>query len=154
MSKTVYLAGLISTDFKESLTWRLDAEMWLRAAGFDVLSPMRGKKNLASESPDGGLTSTRLTPRDIVLRDYDDIDRADIILVNLETFGSPRPMIGTMFEMGFAWKIRKIVIAVADLDNTTMYFHPFLMETVAHYFTTVERAVDFIIEQHGEEVVN
>lgn len=154
MSKTIYLAGLISTDHKESLTWRLDAEMWLRAGGFNVLSPMRGKKNLVAESPDGGLTSLRLTSRDIILRDYDDICRSDIILVHLETFGSPRASIGTFFELGFAWMKHKTVIAVADPLNVTVRHHPFLAEAVAHYFTSVEDAVDFILEQHGAEVVN
>src|SRR6266436_3238829 len=93
MTNIVYLCGLISTDFPESLQWRIDVATVLIEAGFKVLSPMRGKENLVQTSPNGGLTDPKLTESDIVLRDYGDVSRSDVVFAHLETFGSPRPLI-------------------------------------------------------------
>ena len=106
----IYLAGLIATDYPESLTWRDEAEDRLFNCA-EVLSPMRGKKNLKDESGDGGITSVSLTSKDIILRDFNDVLAADLVLVNLNTFGSPRPLLGTIYEMAWVWQFRKRCIA-------------------------------------------
>jgi nucleoside 2-deoxyribosyltransferase len=145
---TVYLAGLISTDHPASLVWRTIAEPMLEARDFRVLSPLRGKANLSQVSPDGGVSHPDLSPKDIVLRDYNDIVNSDVILMHLETFGSTRPLLGTVAEMAWAWKLRIPIVAVANLSNYLMRSHPFVREFVAHYFETVEEAVDFIANHH------
>ena len=147
--KTIYLAGLISTEFTESLLWRIDVTPILQASGFNVLSPMRGKEKLALISKDGGVTDPRLTPKDIMLRDYNDVVQADVILMHLEDFGSPRPLLGTIVELGWAWQLKKPIVAIASENNKLMRSHPFVREAVAHYFTTVEEAVDFSVEHYG-----
>lgn len=143
--KKIYLAGLIATDYPESLERREEAER--RLIHFDVLSPMRGKKNLKDESGDGGVTSVSMTAKDIILRDYNDVLAADIVLVNLNTFGCPRPLFGTIFEPAWVWQLRKRCVAICDGGNYLMHEHRFMRETISHYFDTLEAACRFIREQ-------
>lgn len=147
--RVIYLAGLISTEYPESLAWREQVRPKLEAAGFEIRTPLAGKKNLKAETKDGGITSTATTNRCIVLRDRRDVRESDIILCHLESFGSPRPPMGTLVELGWAWDDRTPVIAVAKEDNYIMRNHPFFNEFVAKYEPTVEEAVDFIIRYYG-----
>lgn len=140
--KTIYLAGFISTDYPESLSWRLIAEARF-ADVFHVLSPMRGKERLKSQTTDGGITTTVNTSKDIILRDWNDVKRSDVILMHLENFGSPRPLIGTVSEMAWAWQLQKPIVGIANEGNYLMRNHPFVKESVAHYLPTVEEAIDF-----------
>ena len=145
MSSTrVYLAGLISTEKPESLQWRVFAAKRLEQAGLKPISPMRGKEQLALESKDGGVSSTIRTPKDIMLRDYLDVEGSDVILMHLESFGSTRPLLGTIVELGWAWQLRKPLVAVAAADNYLMRNHPFVKEAVSHMFETLEEAVDYV----------
>lgn len=149
MRRIVYLAGLISTDCPESLLWRDAAQSALEAAGFEVRTPLAGKKNLASVTTDGGITSTITTNRAIVLRDRRDVAESDIVLAHLEVFGSSRPLVGTLVELGWAWDDKTPVIAVAKDQNYLMRCHPFISEFVTKYENTVEDAVDFITRYYG-----
>lgn len=143
----VYLAGLISTDYAESLSWRITAEDWLCHA-FDVLTPLRGKP-LDVATKDGGITTTVASSRSIVLRDREDVRRSNVILAHLSTFGSPRPLVGTVVELGWAWEDRKPVVAIADKDDYLMRNHPFISQFVSEYVTSLEGAVDFLKRYHA-----
>jgi len=145
--RKVYLAGLISTERPASLQWRLDIAPKLQELGAYILSPMRGKQNLAKTSKDGGITDPALSPKDIILRDFDDVKRADIILVHLDTFGSDRPLTGTIYELGWAWQMQKPVVAIAAANNLLMRNHPFVKETIAHYCETQDEALE-IMRRH------
>jgi nucleoside 2-deoxyribosyltransferase len=143
----IYLAGLIATDYPQSIEWRKNTEDLLGPVIYHILSPMRGKENLADESGDGGITSVSMTSKDIILRDYNDVLQSDIVLVNLNTFGSPRPLLGTIYEMAWVWQLRKRCIAICDKGNYLMHEHPFMKETINHYFETLEEACRFIRKQ-------
>lgn len=144
--KTVYLAGLISTDFPESLQWRNDVAPTL-AQCMRVLSPMRGKQDFKLEH--GGLTDPQLTSKDIITRDFHDVEQSDVILVHLEDFGSPRPLVGTVCELAWAWLLRKPVVAIAKEENKLMRLHPFIREAVSHYCTTMEEAIAFVLHYYS-----
>jgi nucleoside 2-deoxyribosyltransferase len=152
--KVVYLAGFISTDHPETFTWRQEAWQRLLAmfpldqADFEVLSPLRGKENLGSVTKDGGITTTKNTSRDIILRDFHDVKRSDVILVNLENYGSTRPLLGTIYELAWAWIFDLPVVAICSKDNYLMRNHPFVIETVGHYFETTKEACDFVAEYY------
>jgi nucleoside 2-deoxyribosyltransferase len=143
----VYLAGLISTDYPASLQWREEVTPVLLEAGFKVLSPMRGKN--AVELINGGLHDPSLTSKDIVFRDYHDVAASTVLLAHLEVWDSPRPMIGTIAELSWAWLLKIPAVAVAWEYNLLMREHPFLKEFVSHYFPTVEDATDFVISYYG-----
>lgn len=147
--RVVYLAGLISTDCPESLEWRLRIAEKLEAAGFEVRTPLAGKKDLKSKTNDGGITSTTTTNRAICLRDRRDVRESDVILASLELYGSNRPLVGTLVELGWAWDDKTPVIAAVKEDNYLMRQHPFISEFVTKYEPTVEDAADFIIRYYG-----
>ena len=144
----VYLAGLISTDHPESLTWRDEAAFRLvESWGLDVLSPVRGKDMTTSK--DGGLSTPEQTSKAIILRDYNDIQQADLMLVNLNLWGSPRPLVGTLMELAWAWEMKMPVVAVCAKSDSLMRDHPFIQECVSHYCETVEEAIEFIGRYHS-----
>ncbi|KKL99948.1 hypothetical protein LCGC14_1809300 [marine sediment metagenome] len=149
MQQVVYLAGFISTEHPETFEWRNRVGFTLQQVhGFQTLSPLRGKAELTRTSTDGGISSTEHTPHDIILRDFGDIARSDLVLVNLNTYGSTRPLVGTIFELAWAWEHRKPVIAFCEADNYLMRKHPFVQESVAHYFEAEQEAVKYILHNY------
>ena len=142
----VYLAGLISTDHPESIKWREDACYLLGrdVPGAAARSPVRGKD--LHTSKDGGITvaHTEGTSKDIITRDYNDIKLSTVMLVNLNTWGSTRPLVGTLMELAWAWQMQMPVVAFCPADNTLMRTHPFIKECVSHYCETMEEAIEFI----------
>jgi nucleoside 2-deoxyribosyltransferase len=147
MKPVVYLAGLISTAVPESLQWRIDAETTLENAGFEVLSPMRGKDpaRLAKD----GLVDPCLTSSDIVQRDYQDIARSTVVLAHLETFEGTRPLLGTIAELAWCWQLRIPVVGMVARENDYILNHPFTKEFVSHFFHDEDDAVDFIIDYYS-----
>lgn len=140
---SVYLAGLISTDHPESLAWREEAAFRLvEGWGLDVLSPVRGKD--MAKSMDGGLSTPDQGSKSIIMRDYNDIRQATLMLANLNLWGSTRPLVGTLMELAWAWEMKMPVVAVCDKNDTLMRNHPFIKECVSHYCETMEEAIDFV----------
>lgn len=149
MKRIVYLAGFISTDYPESIEWRNRVTPVLEEAGFEVRNPLAGKGNLKCLTTDGGITTTVTSNKSIVLRDRRDVREADIVLAHLENFGSPRPLVGTITELGWAWDDQTPVVAVAAKENYLMRNHPFISEFVSQYWETIDDAVDYIIRYYG-----
>ena len=147
--RVAYLAGLISTEYPESLAWRLRVAPILEEAGFEVRTPLAGKSQLNKETVDGGITTVIATNREICIRDRRDVRESDVILANLNTFGCPRPLVGTIGELAWAWDDRTAVVAVAAEDNYLMRKHPFISEFVTSYQKTLDEAVDHLIRYYG-----
>jgi nucleoside 2-deoxyribosyltransferase len=147
--RIVYLAGLISTEYPESLEWRTRIGPILEDSGFEVRTPLAGKTKLASESPDGGITTTTSNSKSICLRDRRDVKECDIMLTNLRTFGSPRPLIGTIAELAWCWDQRTPVVAICDKNDYLMHKHPFISEFVSMYVESEEDAVEFLRRYYG-----
>jgi nucleoside 2-deoxyribosyltransferase len=147
--RIIYLAGLISTDVIESLEWRKRVAPILQESGFEVRTPLSGKQNLKTDSPDGGITSLSSNSKSICLRDRRDVSECDIMLVHLETFGCERPLVGTIAELAWAWDQRTPVVAICKADNYLMRRHPFISEFVSMYVETEEEAVEFLRRYYG-----
>lgn len=147
--RVVYLAGLISTEFPESLEWRKRIAPILQDSGFDVRTPLFGKPHLKSDSPDGGITSGSATSKSICLRDRRDVRECDIMLTHLETFGSSRPLVGTIAEMAWCWDQRTPVVGICAVNNYLMRKHPFISEFVSCYVENEDEAVDLLRRYYG-----
>ena len=145
--KTVYLAGLISTDFPDTFHWRERAHTLLHEHA-NVLSPLRGKENLFKDSKDGGVNSDHLTSDDVIIRDYWDVRKSDVVLCHLETFGSTRPMIGTPMELSWCWEHHIPVVAVCRPTNTLMRTHPFIVPSVSHYVEDVDDGIELLLSHY------
>jgi nucleoside 2-deoxyribosyltransferase len=107
-----------------------------------VLSPLRGKD--MTKSKDGGLSTPDQGSKSIIIRDYNDIKRADVMLVNLNLWGSTRPLVGTLMELAWAWQMQMPVVAVCAKDDVLMRNHPFINECISHYCETMAEAIEFI----------
>lgn len=150
MSKpVVYLAGLISTAVPESLQWRIEATPVLEDAGFEVLSPMRGKD--PARLKHDGLVDPYLTASDVVQRDYHDIIRSTVVLAHLETFEGPRPLLGTIAELAWCWQLRIPVVGMVSPSKSYILLHPFTNQFVSHFFHDEDEAVEFVIDYYGRK---
>ena len=131
--KSVYLAGHVNAEVPETLAWRVEAERSLRG-NFDVISPVRDE--------------SKCTLREIFMACHMHVMRADLLLVMLNDFGSPRPMRGTFFEMAWAWERHLPIIAVTEVGEKTedMLFDPFLLSTVTVWKSSLSSATSHLIE--------
>ena len=128
----VYLAGYMSGEkLKQCLAWRREIRKhygnW-KGAGVPYpiafLDPFNGaeletidKKGLKSSVP----------YRAIVHGDLKSVEKAEILVVNLDTFGADRPSIGTFCEMAWAYYLKKPMIVIVD-DKSILKQHPFIKE--------------------------
>lgn len=130
----VYLAGPINgLTYEQAIAWR--EELRLLLPGFTILSPMRGKADLAGtgilKGPYG--QSLLCRPEAIVMRDLTDVDRADLLIVN-----GLQGTLGTAIEVGYAVARQKPVVLIEPLESS-LRLHPFarrlprviLVETLA-----------------------
>lgn len=142
----VYLAGTITTEDAYFNEWRVQASEYLRANNIIPLSPM-AKKEINS-SKDGGITSN-IQNSAIFMRDHAMVKSAHVILVNLKLKGHSgvpvkKPLIGSFFEMAWAWQYQKPIIGVVEEDNYLFNNHPFITQTLTQKFTTLEEALESV----------
>lgn len=141
----VYLAGLIEGKcIKKCTTWRKRIrdyyDNWKGGKRYPIvwLDPLNGE-NFAEISPDGLKGS--LPPHAIVHKDYMCVDKADLIIANMDTFGSKRGLCGTICELAWAWDKHKPIIMITNEDRYK--YHPFL-----EYFSSwIVPSVDELLEK-------
>jgi len=140
---TVYLAGYIQGAVLEKCReWRLKIrnhyENWKGAhIPYPIiwLDPMNGEEEV---SKDGMISS--VPKQAIFTRDYQCVKKCDMIVVNTDTFGSNRPLMGTIFEIAWAFEWHKPVAMITQ----EKYFkeHPFLKNNVAWYVNSVDELLE------------
>lgn len=127
----VYLAGSINGhDRWEAVTeWRLYAAGVLEAAGFKVLNPVRGRR------------PTDTNTKDIVERDLRDVDRADILLVEMDH--PNRAYIGTAMEVRYAWERKKEIVlwGRANRESHWLKYH------ATAWFEDLDQALNYLREK-------
>lgn len=142
----VYLAGPISgLTYNDSTDWREKVARVL-APDFTVFSPMRGKESLAAEGVilDGSTTKYEdpmLTDAAIFKRDFNDVWRADLLLINL--LGATVPSQGTCFEMAWAYLLHKPVVLVME-DHGNPHEHLFVRQTALVRVQHLSQACDAV----------
>ncbi len=142
----VYLAGAISgISYEEATGWRnkvqLAFERWrTHKPPVCIIDPMRQKSYLSEESCIASVYpgTTTSSSRAIYQRDRFDVQRCDVLLVNLSV-NSGRNSVGTLVEIGMADAWGKLILIVSDQEVC----HPFLTEN-SIVFPTLEDAIEFI----------
>lgn len=147
----VYLGGYMSGEkLIKTLLWRQNIRRKYKyyevdESGKDVsypisfLDPYNGKEFNSIDVK--GLTSS-LSSNEIYEGDYMSVKKADIIIANMKTFGSDRPMIGTIWELGWADEMRKPFMLIVDEDKKEIYEkHPFTKRAVK-IFTSEKHLVE------------
>lgn len=135
----IYLCGYISGEkIQECSDWRKQIRdyfyknpKWHNKICF--LDPLCGK-DLKSISLDGN--KSEIPGRAFMLRDYHGVKEANLIIANLDVFGGKRPLIGSLYELAWAFQDHKPVIVI----GTDKHYidHPFVQETAVLIVPTVE----------------
>ena len=140
----IYLAGYISGNkIKECTDWRKKIrehyDYWKGGSKYPIcwLDPLNGKN--FGEIDKTGLKSD-IPGKAFVYRDFKCVAEADLIIVNTDTFGESRPLTGTVFELAWAWYLKKPVILISTEDNYR--FHPFVVDTATLIVPSVEELLE------------
>ena len=146
--KRVYLVGTISEDIK-TRTWRKEATKLLKDK-FEIDDPSSSifDKGLLKEANGDYEKMQKLIGErqsEILLpKSFQSVMNADIILVNLSMKSENRPMVGTFFELAWAYQNNKTIIAIR---GTSYYsFHPMVLGCVHAWSNNVQEATDIIRE--------
>jgi nucleoside 2-deoxyribosyltransferase len=145
---SIYLAGAIRDGCPQDIEWR---EEVIEAIGDKavLMNPLGGKHYSPQTKAwtfAGGRTPT---PRSIVHHDLWCVDRADIVLANLESLADGYPMIGTMMELGRATATGALLYVIIKpgqqgLANKMFRLHPFIEDLASGVFESVDDAIDFL----------
>lgn len=150
MSKPlVYLAGPIAgiTGY-EATDWRTLAAHRLEIHNIETLSPMRAKQSLGEQSRisvnyhDYEKLGTFFTSKAIMARDFNDVKRCDVLLVNL--LGAPRPSLGTVMELAWAYALQKPAVVAIEAEGNVNDNHPMIHEAIPFRVETLDEAIDAV----------
>ena len=147
MKKKVYLAGNISSD-PATYKWREEATVILEPK-FIILNPAANKfnrlliKEHKADVEEFKKDAIKKSQGILIVKDYQLVAKSDIILVNQQIITPDKPMIGTLFELAWAWQLKIPVIAIAA-DNWYCN-HPFPRATFAARAETLKDACDLIL---------
>jgi len=122
----VYLAGPITgLTFEEATGWREEVTDVLTSLGYEVFNPLRGEIELARSHAETPIEATTKAGRASVFkRDTFDVRRSDIIVADLTGIGMRS--VGTLFELGYAHAMGKMIIALVDKPPKGKKYHPFI----------------------------
>lgn len=154
----VYLAGFMSGEkLKECTEWRLKIRNHFRNYELDESAPAiyQGNKYLAypiafldpfngkeiDTIDKKGITSS-IPPHAIRRGDKMSVKKADIVIANMNTFGSDRPMIGTHHELRWAGDFETPRILIVPQKDLELYKnHPFTADC-DYFLTDVQQLFD------------
>lgn len=140
----VYLAGPITgCSYLGCTDWRQAVKAELGDVGIAGISPMRGKTYLLNETNIGDSYEETLlsSQRAIVCRDFFDVQRADVLLVNF--LGAERVSIGTCMEIAWAYQTCKPVVLVMP-RNDLHHDHAFIREMCQFRVDSLDEGVHII----------
>ena len=138
----IYLAGAIRPDHREDEEWRIQFTKSLIGLAI-VYNPMFGKERKDDQWTIFGVPSH---DRMIVHHDFYMVDNADIVVFNLLAMKEGYHCIGTMTEFGRSTARTQIRYVIAPPDDASYpKIHPFIVQSAAHVFTTVEETLGFVM---------
>ncbi len=148
MRRVVYLSGRIANcTYEEATEARVRARDELARRGWDSLDPMRGKEILSSLATIDEEKASELlgvTPTAIIQRDFDDVRRADALIV----LSGDQPSWGTAYEWAIAhFLMHKPVVVVAPTSTTggrETRAHPWCKQMSSYFAETVDEAIEFL----------
>ncbi len=137
----VYLAGPITgVSFDDSTDWR---EYVIKAMPREIiaLSPLRGKTYLAEEkSIAADYVDIPLScQRGITARDYNDVKRCDLLLVNL--LGAKKVSIGTVMEIAWAKAFGIPIVLIMEKNSLNIHDHPMIKESADFWVEKIDDGI-------------
>lgn len=148
MMKTylVYLAGPITgLTFGGCTEWRKQVRD-LMPNYIQTLSPLRGKQRLEEISKSGPILdcyedNPLTTSKGITTRDFNDVKRADAILVNM--LGAKTVSIGTVMEIAWAKAFSVPIVLVMEKEGN-LHDHSMIRESIGFRTETIEEGIDLL----------
>lgn len=146
----IYLAGAIRDHRDEDWEWRERVIEKLSEVA-DFINPLGGKtfnKTTKTWLMSGQLT----TSKGIVTHDFWAVDHVDIVIFNFKALSEKYPNIGTLVEFGRSTARPVLIYSIIEADykghdNQAMFkLHPFLAESSAMVFTTVDECIAYLSE--------
>lgn len=148
MSKKCYLSGPITgLSYIEAIGWTDYAKNKLKEISngqIEGYRPLRGKGtslSLEQNLSAMGYATVISNPKAIVGRDSYDVISSDVILVNL--LEAKRISIGTMFEVAWAWLLRKPIILIMEKDGN-IHMHGFVTETCTYWVEDLNQGIELV----------
>jgi nucleoside 2-deoxyribosyltransferase len=103
------------------------------------LDPLNGEEYLDIKINDFENKELKGNTANIILyKDYKSVIAADLIICNTDTFGSERPLIGTLFELAWAWEHHKPVVVIDS--NNLLRDYPFTQSFI--FYNSVEEMLN------------
>lgn len=141
----VYLGGKIYYPDPYFARWRQEVASRLYSHGVRALDPILAKERVEGSSSKGSFSDAAFT-----LRDYHMLTSCNLMIANLKLVGDnglcPQPIIGTYFEMAWAWDKKTPILAIVDEDSRFLREHQFLATAVTEWFTDHSAAAKHIVE--------
>jgi nucleoside 2-deoxyribosyltransferase len=137
MTKTIYLAGNIAgLHYDDATSWRKQVGSIFSNYGYIVLDPMREKEHLTGSIVGFLHNSNNCSANEIFTRDTNDVKLCDIIFAYITGYS-----IGTSFELGYAYALKKEIVIVTTDE---LIRHPFLSESANYITTCIQSATDYV----------
>jgi len=139
----VYLAGPIKgLNYGTAADWRLQTAnrfAW-DGTGIKCLNPMRDKEELETEeSLQSDYPGLLTKGRHIYARDFNDVKRADVVLVNYLHAPDRPGSGGTAWEIGLAHAWQKPIVMCVTKDSP--YYHHLLVNSAGFVVETLEDGI-------------
>ena len=146
-TQLVYLAGpMAGISFRRANAWRKGAAFDLAMKDIETLSPLRFKQNLYYVNTLTKLMNDNdnklLTNAGVFTRDFNDVKRADALLVNF--LDAEVASIGTAAEIAWAWQMQKPIVVVMDPGN--VHQHAFIVEMASLIVDNLPDGIKLITE--------
>jgi len=142
----VYLAGGIAgLSGNDAMNWRLLARSRFRAYGIETVDPLRAKEALSgmarisTDFHDYENKGPFFTSRGIMTRDFNDVRRCDVLLVNL--LGLTKPSLGTIMELAWAYALQKPAVVAIETSGNPHDNHPMIHEAMPFRVETLDEAI-------------
>ena len=146
MEFLIYTAGPITgltyigaTDWREYVESRMPDHIL-------TMSPMRGKQRLELEKEEVIKDSYENNPltseKGISARDFNDVQRADLLLVNF--LGAERPSLGTAMEIAWAKVLNIPIVMVIDKEGNP-HDHAMIRNACGFIVHDLDHAIDIVI---------
>ncbi len=146
---TIYLGGAIRDNRQEDILWR--EQVIIELQGLAVfINPLAGQKWHPETSTWSTYDGSFATSKYLVKKDFHNVDKTDILVVNFQCLTEGYPTIGSLIEFGRATRNDTLIYSIVDPSyrghgHKGMYdLHPFIEENSAMVFKNVPSCVSFL----------
>lgn len=144
----IYLAGNISHD-PETYLWREKFEEMVYGWPVVVVNPCANRYNQKHKALKTIAAKKKLTVSSqniLKPKDYQMVKICSVIVMNLAIWTPEKPMVGSIFEFGWADRLMIPVICIVGDESSPYAQHPWIKHSAAAYVETVEDSVELIRE--------